>query len=185
MDIVVRCLLLGDPGVGKTCLLTTFVSDKPPKEHKGKVFNDCTTQVTIDRQIFTLSINAASGKMSDERQRRCLCAKSDVFLICFPVTQPKLYEGIRTKWYPELKTRNPDVPIILVGTKTDLRRESVSGDISREQGLKLAKKIGAWKYVECSAFLNVGLKAVFNEAVKAYTKPRVNVKDKSYICNVL
>ena len=184
MDIVVRCLLLGDSGVGKTCLLTTYITDKTPKEYNGNVVDECTTQVTIDRQVFTLSINVASGRTHDERQRRCLCAKSDVFMICFPVTQKKMCEGVRTKWYPELRTRYPDVPIILVGTKTDLQ-DSASGDVSRKQGLKFAKKIGAWKYLECSSVLNVGLKPIFNEAAKAYTRPRVQMEKESFMCNLL
>ena len=47
----------------------------------------------------------------------------DVFLICFSVVDPTSLENVRSKWYPEISHHAPDVPIILVGTKVDLRND--------------------------------------------------------------
>jgi len=64
---------------------------------------------------------------------------------------------------------------VLVGTKLDLRRDRYYVEdlakrnqtlITREQGEKLAKKIGAIKYVECSALTKEGLLEVFEVAFK-------------------
>lgn len=68
----------------------------------------------------------------------------------------------------------------LTGTKIDLRddRETLSiladqglSPIKREQGQKLANKIRAVKYMECSALTQRGLKQVFDEAVRAVLRP--------------
>jgi len=70
----------------------------------------------------------------------------------------------------------PDVPLVLVGTKVDLRKEEAvveklkaSGQqpISTAQGQDLSKKIKAFKYLECSARTQENLKTVFDEAIKA------------------
>ncbi len=50
-------------------------------------------------------------------------AQTDVFLICFSIVNPISFENVRTKWYPEVKFFCPNTPIILVGTKLDLRED--------------------------------------------------------------
>jgi len=75
-----------------------------------------------------------------------------------------------------------------LGTKIDLRedREFVNQlqkqniqPIKREQGLRLCKKIRAFKYVECSALTQKGLKQVFDDAVRAVLSPKTSKLSKS------
>ena len=64
--------------------------------------------------------------------------QTDIFLICFSglyiiylkyvntytyhlVVSPASFENVRGKWFPEVKHHCPSTPVILVGTKTDLR----------------------------------------------------------------
>lgn len=70
--------------------------------------------------------------------------------------------------------------VVVVGTKIDLRddRETLSAlaeqglvPLKREQGQKLANKVRAVKYMECSALTQRGLKQVFDEAVRAVLRP--------------
>jgi GTPase SAR1 family protein len=64
----------------------------------------------------------------------------------------------------QLKHHCPKAPIILVGTKTDLRKEQADV-VSQEEGQRLAKQIKALRYMECSALTKVGLKEVFDAAI--------------------
>ncbi len=71
----------------------------------------------------------------------------------------------------------PDVPIILVGTKLDLRddkeqQENINGGaLSMEEGLKLQKKIdNVVKYMECSSLTGQGVNEVFEEAARIALK---------------
>ena len=89
----------------------------------------------------------------------------------------------------------PDTPIILVGTKYDLRTdeevikeldEHSLKPISIKQGLELQKEIGAVKYIECSALTQYGLKEVFDEVVKVVLWPSSKHKQrKRAICSLL
>ncbi|PIK37718.1 hypothetical protein BSL78_25453 [Apostichopus japonicus] len=79
----------------------------------------------------------------------------------------------------------PNVPIVLVGTKVDLRdhlntkitlQQNKESPITFVQGLKLSKEIGAVKYAECSALTQQGMKTVFDEAIRAVIAPRPKPK---------
>ena len=51
--------------------------------------------------------------------------QTDVFLICFSLVSPASYENVRAKWFPEVSHHCPNTPVILVGTKLDLRDDQV------------------------------------------------------------
>uniref|UniRef100_A0A671LUR5 Ras-related C3 botulinum toxin substrate 3-like n=1 Tax=Sinocyclocheilus anshuiensis TaxID=1608454 RepID=A0A671LUR5_9TELE len=84
------------------------------------------------------------------------------------------------QWYPEVRHHCPNTPIILVGTKLDLRddkdtierlRDKKLSPITYPQGLAMAREIGSVKYLECSALTQRGLKTVFDEAIRAVLCP--------------
>ena len=128
-----------------------------------------------------------AGQEDYDRLRPLSYPQTDVFLICFSLVNPASFENVRAKWYPEVIHHSPNTPIILVGTKLDLRddaqtleklRERKLAPISYPQGLAMAKEIGAVKYLECSALTQKGLKAVFDEAIRAVLCPLPRIKRK-------
>lgn len=86
--------------------------------------------------------------------------------------------NLRSQWYPEIEHHAPNVPIILVGTKLDLREDPATLEslrqkrmepVSYDQALVVAKDIRAHKYLECSALTQRNLKSVFDEAIRYVT----------------
>ena len=79
---------------------------------------------------------------------------------------------MKEKWFPEVHHHCPGVPCLIVGTQVDLRDDpqvleklarSKQRPILPEMGERLARELGAVKYVECSALTQKGLKNVFDE----------------------
>jgi cell division control protein 42 len=110
--------------------------------------------------------------------------QTDVFLVCFSVTSPASFENVREKWFPEVHHHCPGVPCLIVGTQTDLRddpqvREKLSKQkmqpVRKEDGERMARELGAVKYVECSALTQYKLKDVFDE-VNLNPDPKSPVK---------
>ena len=98
------------------------------------------------------------------------------------------------KWNPELKHHAPNVPIILVGTKLDLRSDvemvaklSEKGQkpVSFEEGQAVANEIKAVKYLECSALTQAGLKDVFDEACRCVLAHATQKSKKKKACLIL
>jgi cell division control protein 42 len=95
-----------------------------------------------------------------------------VFLVCFSVTSPASFENVREKWFPEVHHHCPGVPCLIVGTQVDLRddpqvKEKLAkqkmSPVKKEDGERMARELGAVKYVECSALTQYKLKDVFDE----------------------
>ena len=110
--------------------------------------------------------------------------QTDVFLLAYSIVNPS-FENVRAKWYPEVSHHCPNVPLILVGTKVDLREDGPTVEklaskkqapVTYETALALSQEIGAHKVMECSALTQQGLKAVFDEAVRAVLIPKVAPK---------
>ena len=90
-------------------------------------------------------------------------------------------ENVYHKWYPEIRHFCPNTPIILVGNKVDLRDTFVKANgnsklsendfVRCDEGLELAKKMKAARYVECSSLTQKGMKNVFEEAIRAVLSP--------------
>ena len=101
---------------------------------------------------------------------------------------------MKNKWFPEIQHHAPGVQFILVGTKLDLRddeetlerlREKRLEPISQEQGNALASELGAYKYLECSALSQKGLKQVFDEAIRCVNTAQSKPTKKKKPCNIL
>jgi GTPase SAR1 family protein len=82
---------------------------------------------------------------------------------------------VQDKWFPEINHFCEGVPILLVGLKTDLRKDPNSLAMLQAQGIKpvspaqgqqVADEIGAAKYVECSAKTKDGVQNVFDTAIR-------------------
>ena len=51
------------------------------------------------------------------------CSIQDVFIICFSVADLDSFDNVLEKWHPEVIHYCPKVPIVLVGTKVDMRED--------------------------------------------------------------
>ncbi|CAI5928060.1 unnamed protein product, partial [Closterium sp. NIES-64] len=122
------------------------------------VFDNFSANVVVDGQTVNLGLWDTAGQEDYNRLRPLSYRGADVFLLAFSLISKASYENVSKKWIPELRHYAATVPIVLVGTKLDLRDDSQffkehpdATPISTAQGEELKKVIGAAAYIECSS----------------------------------
>jgi len=181
----VKCEIVGDGAVGKTCFLISYTTNKFPGEYLPTTFDNYATNLMIDGQVLHLNLWDTPGQDDFETQRAEYYTDTDVFIMCFAIDNRDSFLNIKDKWYPEIRQHCPDAPIILVGMKEDLRSQVLSDDdasstgsqnsnlITKMEGLGLSSEIRAAKYIECSALNKSGLDEVFREVALVFKEKQL------------
>jgi Ras family protein A len=128
-----------------------------------------------------------AGQEDYDRLRPLSYPDTDVILMCFSIDSPDSLENIPEKWNPEVRHFCPNVPVVLVGNKKDLRNdESTKKELMKmrqepvrpEQGRGMADKIGAYAYLECSAKTKEGVREVFETATRGALSSKKSKRSK-------
>ncbi|PSK40375.1 hypothetical protein C7M61_000010 [Candidozyma pseudohaemuli] len=177
----IKAVVVGDGGVGKTCLLISYTTNTFPNDYIPTVFDNYLALVMIDGEPIKLGLWDTAGQAEYDRLRPLSYPQTEIFLCCFSVVSPDSFQNVKAKWVPEILHHSPkDILIVLVGTKADLREDLHLLDelaakkqrpVTPEQAEKLARDVGAVKYIECSAATQQGVLDLFDYLIRAVLNP--------------
>lgn len=157
-------------------MLTVFTTGKFSELYHPTVFENQVADVEVDGRHVELNLWDTAGQETYDRLRPLTYADSHVILICFGVDFPDSLYNVHDKWIAEVNHFCGRLPILLIGCKIDLRQDPrVVGEmrlygqrpITYEEGLSVARRIGARDYIECSAKSGEGVREVFQAATRA------------------
>ncbi|KAF7668032.1 hypothetical protein LDENG_00036080 [Lucifuga dentata] len=167
---------------GRSC------KDQFPEVYVPTVFENYIADIEVDAKQVELALWDTAGQEDYDRLRPLSYPDTDVILMCFSIDSPDSLENISEKWTPEVKHFCPNVPIILVGNKKDLRYDEHTRrelakmkqePVKPDEGREMATRICAFGYLECSAKTKEGVREVFELATRAALQVRKHKKRSS------
>uniref|UniRef100_A0A6B2LLY8 Uncharacterized protein n=1 Tax=Arcella intermedia TaxID=1963864 RepID=A0A6B2LLY8_9EUKA len=165
-----------------------------PEDYVPTIFDNYSCTMMVDGRAINLGLWDTAGQEDYDRLRPLSYPQTDVFLVMFSVVSPATLENAKAKWIQEVRHYCPGAPIVLVGTKVDLREDvEVIGrlaerrlaPISYEVALELSRELKVERYMEISAMHQIGLKALFDEAVRLVLKEKQPKLKKTKKCIIL
>ncbi|XP_041927809.1 ras-related protein Rab-15-like [Alosa sapidissima] len=156
-DVLLRLMLLGDSGVGKTCLLWRFTDDDFHPSHISTIGIDFKMKtLEIDGVRVRVQIWDTAGQERYQTVTKQYYRRAQGILLVYDVTNEHSFQDI-VKWASDVDECAPErVKWILVGNKCDEKERRVT----TEQGNKLAKTYGM-DFFETSAFSNYNINECF------------------------
>ena len=160
-DVSFKIIVIGDSGVGKSCLTTKVTKNIFEENYHATVgFEFFTFNIKINDKIIKLQIWDTCGQELYRSLISNFYRNTSLAIIVYSVTSESSFQDI-DMWLKELRTHAaPDVKVILIGNKIDLEDERV---ISREQGENFSKKNKLNKFVETSAKNGINTQSTFIE----------------------
>ncbi|KAJ3270176.1 GTP-binding protein Rho1 [Borealophlyctis nickersoniae] len=189
-----KLVIVGDGAGGKTSLLLMFTKKKFDQEYIPTVFENHVADINVDGRQVELALWDTAGQEDYDRIRPLSYGEAHVILICFAIDSPDSLDNVETKWISEVTHFCRGLPVLLIACKKDLRTDSrVVETLARmgqmpvtpEQGYAMAQKIGAYRYLECSAKTGEGVHPVFEHATRAALQVGKQKRAKKEKCRLL
>ena len=173
-DISFKIIVIGDSGVGKSCLTTQAVRNNFEEFYTATVgFEFLTFNMRINNNVLKLQIWDTCGQEVYKSLISNFYRNSSLALILYAINNKDSFKHAET-WLNDLKKQaNPNVRVFLVGNKSDLENERV---ISKDEGerFKVEKKLDM--FIETSAKTGENARGALLEAAKLLYKDYLNTK---------
>ncbi|ESN96611.1 hypothetical protein HELRODRAFT_185092 [Helobdella robusta] len=163
-DHLFKFLIIGDSGVGKSCILQRFVVDTFPSSYVSTVGVDFKIQtLKLDGERIKLQIWDTAGQERYRTITSTYYRGTHGVIVVYDITNRESFLNIK-KWLYEIDQNCDYVPKILVGNKIDSCHE-----VSREELKYLADYLNL-PFIECSAKHNTNISEIFETLTKQVVK---------------
>lgn len=174
-DLSFKLIVIGDSGVGKSCLSSKAVKDKFEEYYQATVgFEFLTFNLRLDDKTIKLQLWDTCGQEVYRSLITNFYRNSSLAVLVYSIDNEESFNNI-SSWLTDLKNQaNSDIKIILVGNKCDLEDNR---KISKEQAEKFKIDNDIDLFFETSAKTGYNTKSLLVEAAKMLYKDYINFKE--------
>lgn len=168
-DILLKILLIGDMGVGKSCLLLRYSDDIFNAAHVSTIGVDFKIRTVVkDEKVIKLQIWDTAGQERFRTITQSYYKGAHGVIVVYDVTKRDSFSNLST-WFADVReSSEPDVCCLIVGNKCDLEKQR---QVTREMGENFASEHG-FPFVETSAKNAVNVETAFAQMVDEIFKKK-------------
>ena len=167
-NITCKVVLVGDSGVGKTCIIQRYVNNDY-NENTESTSTSTYSYKTLDFKEYNKSISLDIWDTAGQELYRALAKNfylnASIGILVYDIRRKESFESIKDYWYEQVKTSGEENMVFgVVGNKCDLFQEE---KVTEEEGKKFAKEIGAvFQLTSCKE--NIGIVELFQQCAKKF-----------------
>jgi len=162
-----RLIVLGDGGVGKSCLTLQFIQGLFVDDYDPTIEDSYRKHCVIDNEFALLDILDTAGQDDFSAMREQYMRSGEGFLLVYSITSRNSFQFVKDLYQQILRTKDKDsFPVVLVANKSDLEYER---QVGMNEGRELARKMNC-KCIETSAKLRLNVDESFATIVREIRK---------------
>ena len=161
-DMIFKIVLIGDSSVGKTNILSKYISDEYDPDTQATIGVELSTKnYTFDNNEVKVQIWDTAGQEKYRSITSSYYKGAHGCLLVYDITRKATFENI-DKWLAEIKlSSNNEINMVLIGNKCDLEDKR---EVSIEEAQNKAKLLNM-AFMETSALNGTNVEKAFNELV--------------------
>ncbi len=167
-NITCKVVLVGESGVGKTCIIQRYVNDQY-SENTESTITSTYTYKTINYEKYNKSISFDIWDTAGQELYRAMAKNfylnAAIGILVYDIRRKDSFNQLKEYWYEQLKTSGEDNMVFgVAGNKCDLFQK---GEVSEEEGKKFAKSINAvFQLTSCKE--SIGIDELFKQCGEKY-----------------
>ena len=167
-NITCKVVLVGDSGVGKTCLIQRYVNDKYSDDTESTSASTYTYKI-VEYKDYNKSVSLDIWDTAGQELYRALAKNfylnASIGILVYDVRRRSTFESIKDYWYDQLKESGEENIVLgIAGNKCDLFHDE---EVTEEEAKKYADSIGAvFHLTSCKE--SIGIDDLFIECGKKY-----------------
>ena len=186
--VLLKVIILGDSGVGKTSLMNQYVNQKFSNQYKATIGADfLTKEVLIDDKLVTMQIWDTAGQERFQSLGVAFYRGADCCVLVYDITNPKSFDALdswRDEFLIQASPRDPEnFPFVLIGNKCDMEPKR---KVTKSKASNWCKAKNQIPYHETSAKDAVNVEAAFIEIARnALKQESLKAAEQSYMPQTL
>ena len=171
-----KIVLLGEAGVGKTSIITRYISGSFSQivmTSTGSSFVAKKIELE-DKKKVKLQIWDTAGQEKYRSLAKIFYQSAAVAVLVYDITLKKSFEQIKEYWVKEIKENAPeDIIIAIAANKSD---DYLNQEVTMDEGKELAKSLDAL-FICTSAKLGNGIDDLFKLSGEKFLNPNKNISE--------